>query len=274
MNASSESGAEVWSSIDRKLADLGVPGSLRHDLGEVISGDPFEAALLYGSWARGDADVDSDLDILLVEANANYTTIPDGQVSVARYDTCDVTDLSGTLFGFHLARDGVVLHDPDDWLASVLAAFRPPEQRSIIARVRSLTPVLDVSARDQQLYIEGLTKVGRYLLRSAMYAQALDDGRPCFSVRELADRHRDPYLVAALSSHRGVRPAASIEVFDDLCERLAATIGSLLPNPHWTLHGLIEASWADSRELSNFATLVLAGEGDELPYDELPRVTL
>ncbi len=265
--------SSAWQSIEEKLTGLGVPSTLRAGLRSKAIGS-WRAMLLYGSWARGDADVDSDLDVLLLHANTGYRSIRDAQVSLARYDSRDVSNLSGTLFGFHLVRDGIVLHDPGDQLARALAAIQPPEPGSIIARVRLLTPVLDVSEADRGEYIEGLTKVGRYLLRTAMYARALDEGNPCFSVREIANRNHDAALVAVLSSHEAVRPAASLEVFNDLCGRLAATVGPLGSNPYGTLHGLIEGSWADDRELSNFATLVLAGEEDELPYEELPRVTL
>lgn len=274
MKTKSERSADGPSAIDRKLADLGVPDALRHELGNVVNGRHLEAALLYGSWARGDADVDSDLDVLLFEAIGGHGAVPDGQISLATYDRRQFGELSGTLFGFHLVRDGVILHDTGDQLAHALAAIQRPEQGSVIARVRSFTPVLDVSDADRRQYIEGLTKVGRYLLRTAMYALALDEGRPCFSVRELADRNRDPALVAVLSSHPAVQPAASHEVFQDLRGRLEAVVGTIAPNQYGTLHGLIEGSWESNRELSNFATLALASEGDELPYDELPRVTL
>lgn len=265
--------SSTWQSIDEKLTGLGVPSKLRAGLRSNAIGD-WQAMLLYGSWARGDADVDSDLDVLLLEANTSFRSIRDARVSLARYDSRDVSNLSGTLFGFHLVRDGIVLHDTGGQLARALSAIQPPVPGSIIARVRLLSQVLDVSDADRREYIEGLTKVGRYLLRTAMYAQALDKGRPCFSVREIANHKHDTALVAVLSSHEAVRPAASLEVFHDLCRRLTAAIGPLAPNPFGTLHGLIEGSWADARELSNFATLVLASEEDELPYDELPRVTL
>lgn len=271
--AGTEVPPSCWQSIDEQLTDLGVPSTLRAELRSTAVGN-WQAMLLYGSWARGDADVDSDLDVLLLDANTSNRSIRNAKVSLARYDSHDVSILSGTLFGFHLVRDGIVLHDAGDKLTRALAAIQPPEPGSVIARVRSLAPVLDVSEADRRDYIEGLTKVGRYLLRTAMYAQALDEGRPCFSVREIASRNHDAGLAAVLSSHEAVRPGASLEVFTDLCGRLEAAIGSLAPNLYGTLHGLIEGSWAENRELSNFATLVLAGEEDELPYDELPRVTL
>lgn len=262
-----------WESINEELKGLGVPSTLRAELRSKAIGD-WQAMLLYGSWARGDADVDSDLDVLLLNADTSYRSGRNEQISLAQYSCVDVANLTGTLFGFHLVRDGIILHDTGDQLARALAEILPPAPGSIITRVSSLTPVLDVSESDRREYIEGLTKVARYLLRTAMYAQALDEGRPCFSVREIAIRNYDASLEAVLSSHEAVRPAASPETFDDLRRRLTAALGSLAPNPYGTLHGLIEGSWTDNRELSNFATLILAGEEDALPYDELPRVTL
>ena len=46
----------------------------------------------------------------------------------------------------------------------------------------------------------GLLRQARYLLRSCLYAQAIADGDPCFSVRELAVRRGDPNLARLLAS--------------------------------------------------------------------------
>lgn len=63
----------AWQPIDEKLGSLGVPSTLRGDLRSKAIGN-WQAMLLYGSWARGDADVDSDLDVLLL--NARTPTSP------------------------------------------------------------------------------------------------------------------------------------------------------------------------------------------------------
>ena len=233
----------------------------------------YDGLLLYGSWARGDATDDSDLDALAL----NFIGIqPDrgGRVSLAHYNEVQLRAVSGTLFGYHLVRDGVVLFERGRQLSTLLAAIKAPEPGSVLERVRSLTPVLDVSSGVRSRYIDGLTQVARYLVRSALYAEALDNGEPCFSVREIAERKQDPDLAAVLSSHAAVRPAASTAVFDDLRARLSTVIGPLLHNPYGDLDALIEDAWEANRELSNFATLALSDGTEDLPYDELPKVTL
>ena len=261
-----------WAVIDAALASQEVPSPLRNELREKLAGK-FDGLLLYGSWARGDADNQSDLDTLVLNFRG-VRPARDGRVSVADYDETELGAVTGTLFGFHLVRDGLILIDRAGDLSTILATIQQPAPKAVIERVRSLTPVLDVSKEDRLEYIEGLTQVARYLLRSALYAEALDHGEPCFSVREIAQRKQDAQLATILSSHEAVRPVANLVVFDDLRARLSTAVGPLLPNTYGDLHGLIEGAWESNRELSNFATLALSDGKDELPYDELPRVTL
>lgn len=271
-NFAPAAGSADWQALEAALTARGVPPTLRTELRGRLAGR-YDGLLLYGSWARGDAGVDSDLDVLAL----NYLgTFPreEGRVSLARYTSSELSDMSGTLFGFHLTRDGVILRDRNAQLSRILRTIQSPEPGSVISRIRSLTPVLDVSSEDRSRYIEGLTRVARYLLRSALYAEAIDQGEPSFSVREIAQRKDDPDLVGVLSSHVGVHPPASDAVFEDLRLRLAALIGPLNSNPYGGLHELIEGAWRSDRDLSSFATLALSDDGREHLYEELPKVTL
>lgn len=262
----------IWEIVVSRLTRRGVPSRLIEELRTNAAGE-FRSLLLYGSWARGDADEFSDLDVLAVDHTG---AIPrrGGDVSLSSYSTGELAEATGTLFGHHLSRDGVILYDPDGVLATVLSEIEPPAPGTVHTRIRSLSSVLDVTEVDRTTYLNGLTQVARYLLRSALYAEALDAGSPCYSVREIAARCADPELETILSSHENKRPPASLDVLDDLTSRLRQAVGDLAANPFGSLHGLIEGTWAENRELSNFATLCLPRDGDDLPYDELPKVVL
>ncbi len=270
-NVSGPSQSE-WGAITAVLGRLGVPADLQAELQEKLAGT-FDGILVYGSWARGDANDASDLDVLALNFNG-LVPKAQGAVKLVLYQEDQLTKASGTLFGYHLVRDGRVLVERNAALSTILAAIQPPQPAEVLDRIRSLTPVLDVGGRDEEQYIDGLTRVARYLLRSALYAEALDGGQPCFSVREIAERKGDPALAVILSSHATVHPRSTPDVLSNLRHRLRELIGPLRRNKFKTLHGLIEGAWETDRDLSNFATLILAREDDELPYDELPKVVL
>lgn len=261
-----------WTHISARLEELQVPAGLRSELRSKLSGSCL-GLLLYGSWARGDADERSDLDVLALDFTGPRPS-RGGRVSLSLYEEAELQAASGTLFGHHLVRDGLVLFDPEDRLANVLALIKPPVPGQVLARVQEFSAVLDVPDSDRDEYLEGLTKVARYLLRSALYAKALAQGAACFSVREIAAREADPDLATVLSSHRSVQPAATAAVLRELCRRLEDVAGPLQDNPYGDLHSLIECAWQDDRDLSNFATLILGDEDDDLPYSDLPKVLL
>lgn len=256
--------------LDEKLRDLGIPQAVRQ---RAVKSIPRAiGVLIYGSWARGQAHAKSDVDLLVLHG-ASYVSRQDETLSISHYTPDQLRQADGTLFGMHLARDGIILHDSDNTLRSILGSFEPPDADRLLERVHHLAAVLDVGADDRARYLAGLCKVARYLLRTAIYATALRMGRPCFSLNDLAVLFSQPELPMILSSHDGIYAPPTAGVLEDLRRRLEALLGRLPVNSFGSLQALVVGGLGNDSELSNLATLAIAEDG-ELPYEELPKVIL
>jgi hypothetical protein len=254
-----------------KLRELEVPDALIDEAWTIVNGSAL-GVLLYGSWARRDAGTLSDLDLLLL-SDVRSGTRTSGKVSVTFYSSVQLREAHRTLYGMHLARDGIILHDSVGELAGILSTFSPPDPDDLLRRVREFGVILDVTGDDRLRYLPGLAQVARYLLRTATYALALRAGDPCFSVEELAARFHQPELATLLSSHPGVYPEPTLEVLADLTGRLTSAVGPLPANAHGLLHALIVATSIADPDVSHLATFAL-GSDESLPYSEIPKVVL
>jgi hypothetical protein len=228
------------------------------------------AILLYGSYARGDQESGSDVDLLVVAERPGGSRKL-GIANVATYTPAQLASARGSLFGMHLARDGRVLHDSDHLVAGLLSSMGEPDPAVLFRRIRHLGAVLDGDPSD---HLGGRIRVARYLLRTAVYVAALADGEPCFSVRELAVRAREPALVRILASDPDSAPVPSPAVLDDLLARLGDIVGPIASDPYRGLRNLIVAEWFDDPARASLGVLVLAGDQDELDYTALAKVIL
>lgn len=264
------------------MEKLAIMGALkRHSMApdiaqSVISALPDHAigVLLYGSYARTDFTPDSDVDLLLLRSRP-AGTIESDRISVSTYTPTQLASAAGTLFGMHLARDGVVLHDTQGQLRSLLAKMGEPVPQELFSRIRHLAAVLDVAEHDEDKYIAGLTRVARYLLRTAIYVSAIDQGEPCFSVRELAVRFNDPDLLTMLSANPAVSGPPSVGGVTELRQRLKDVVGPLVTNSHGALRNLVVAEWYEDPDRATLGTLALTRDNDSVfDYAALPKVLL
>lgn len=251
------------------LLMLGVPAGILVDVPDLPANA--RGLLVFGSQARGDAVVGSDLDLLaLVDRPLPSTYV--GDVAVSYYTLDQLETGIGTLFGAHLHRDSRILWDPDGLLTTAIQAMGEVDTNRLLRRAARMSELFTTPERDLPKYLPGLLREARYLLRSCLYAQAIADGLPCFSVRELAARHGDPSLAHLLASRQAGEESA--EELNDCLNRLRRIIGDFPPSTNGSLEATIVNEWERPGDLLSMAFLALGITGQGSDYAEVEKILL
>lgn len=215
--------------------------------------------MLYGSHARGSNVPESDIDVLeLVAENPRPYSI--GDINVTQYTPAHLGAMAqrGSLFVLHLLTDGVTITDNSGVLQTALDQYRRPASYAPIWRQLSVAAgAVNPEAPDAARYAHGLSRLGLYTLRTAVYILAIEDGNPCFDVDAAAARLDLPGLVRVLKWRR--RTDFSLPDVGTLSMLLSAVI----PSPVRT-EGRSTVAYAvahsNSPDLAALFTTVL-GEG-------------
>lgn len=255
--------------VKARLAEVGLSPPLVAEVPELPASS--SALLIYGSQARGDAIESSDVDLLAVVAEPTGP-VANGAVNLTCYTPAQLATANGTLFGAHLARDGRILADPNDELCRALRGMEPVDTDRLFARARELTAVFSNLDVDLPQYGVGLLRQARYLLRSCLYAAAIRDGDPCFSVREIAERAGDEELVELLSSRD--QPSSAQDVLHEILARLELLLGGLNRSEHESLEAIVVNLWGSSSDVLSMAFLAVCGNDEGGDYAEVERILL
>jgi predicted nucleotidyltransferase len=159
-----------------------------NEMRRLLSANPIiQGAALYGSAARGDLEVHSDVDLLLVcpatQKLVAYNYVRDAlassleRLSLTVYSERELRFLqsAGSLFLLHLSREAILLLDKNDFLRPLLADFRPKESyrtdfQTSLRLIDPLRMVVESAPNDihRLSYIYSLFRVfGVYLLAEA-----------------------------------------------------------------------------------------------------------
>lgn len=251
------------------LLAIGVSQSLLRDFPELPR--DVEGLLVYGSQARGDAITGSDLDVMALVTTPR-TSAYSGDVHVSYYTGEQLSTGIGTLFGAHLKRDAKVVWDLHGRLGHAVEEMGDVDTDRLLARAWGMSELFTSPERDLPKYLLGLLREARYLLRSCLYAQAIANGDPCFSVRELAIRHGDQLLTTLLASRPQGR--ATVDDLNDCLFRLRAIVGEFPPSRHGSLEATIVNDWARPSDLLSMAFMALGTTGNGSDYAEVKKILL
>lgn len=227
--------------------------------------------MIYGSVARGDSVEYSDVDVLAL-SESTHSAVSRFDVNVSYYKPEALRSGIGSLFGYHLQRDGMVLWEKDHSLTEVLSQLGPVDPQSLLERIRQLTSLLTTSEYDLPMYSSGLLREARYLLRSALYARRIMEGAPCFSVREIAAFYGDPDLEILLSSH-GNSVGDECD-YNQCLRRLHDLFGEFPESKHGSLEATIVNEWGQHSDLLSMAMIAITGPSELSDYAEVEKIIL
>jgi hypothetical protein len=251
------------------LLAMGISASVLDQFPE-LPGD-VEGLLIYGSQARGDAVPGSDLDVLALATGSRAST-NSGDVNVSYYTREQLSSGIGTLFGAHLKRDAKIVWDNDGHLTHAVQRMGEVDTGRLLARAQDMSQLFTNPMRDLPRYLRGLLRQARYLLRSCLYAQAIADGNPCFSVRELALRHRAPQLASLLASRQPDEPNRAD--YEECLLRLGSIIGEFTSSEHGSLEATIVNEWGHPSDVLSMAFMALGATGKGSDYAEVEKILL
>jgi hypothetical protein len=255
--------------VSGALAALGVPDAIIADVPAFP--DTVTGILVYGSRARGDALATSDLDLLAL-VPTRLPSVNAGLVSIGFYTAAQLLTGISSLFGAHLKRDAVILQDEDGRLAQLLEQMGEVDTTRLLTRVRAMCELFTAPDKDLPKYLPGLLREARYLLRSSLYALAIAEGRPCFSVRELALRHNDPTLAQLLASRHEDGP--EIADYMSCQKRLRQLVGDFPISRHGSLEATVVNEWGTQGDLLSMAFMALGSSGGGSDYAEVEKILL
>ena len=197
------------------------------------------AIFLYGSYARGDADDTSDVDVLQVtlDHTAPYAV---GSLNVTCYTFHQLLRLArtGGLFARHLVEEALPLFDPEDLLGTLKSAYVAPETyHGVRKEACGCAPLLDVDESEFNENPQGLSSLVSYLVRTYLYATAFDQGARSFAMQhvlELLGQRKAKVILSSVRQHDYSAFVSARKLFEELtgatCHRAEGSLEAFIVN--------------------------------------------
>jgi hypothetical protein len=222
--------------------------------------------MIFGSFARGDASEDSDIDVLVLAPRRSKPT-KRGRVNVSTYDESTLREMAerGSLFVLHLRNEGRILRDDKGTLSRCLDSYRPPETYDQLrATLRQVANLLDVDEIAYAARWNEYNELALFVLRTLLYAQFAEDGAPVFSLQTIRQRVQrkgldGAFALKASSGPRFEQFAVARSLVEDL-------VGSKARNAFGTIEALITNTGLENPSVLEFGLRLLGRRTSAFGY--------
>lgn len=145
--------------------------------------------LLYGSRARGDHDVDSDIDLTAITAGDTAEAVTIAQITTMAHplDEALRAARSGSLFAFHLVSEGKVLFESAPVFGRIQRAFRFRDDYTPVIRMCSDAGWFLLHHREKATDARKFNQAVAWCTREMLIARAATERSPVFSADALAE---------------------------------------------------------------------------------------
>ncbi len=163
------------------------------DLNDIDSIKPFikgkySTLLLFGSYSRGDNNIDSDIDILQITDNY-FPSYSINHYNISVYTLSQLINMAeeGSLFILHLINEAKVIYGDEKIIFLLRTKFRAPANYSAYRNELILTAdVLDIDVNTYNKNWKGFNNLLSYLFRSYLYSLLFDENKIVFSINSIA----------------------------------------------------------------------------------------
>jgi predicted nucleotidyltransferase len=230
----------------------------------------YDAVMLFGSVARGDAESGSDVDVLVLSEQpaALRERVP---LSVTSYSPLHLEMMArhGSLFVLHLRSEGRVLVDRHRKLEEILRLWVQPDYDRMREGIRAATALLDVNP--ECFRNERSLQIAIFLLRSVLYLDCARKGAPTFGMRavsHLLDDARIANFFGTMRRKLGDERIAALRL-SQAKVLLADRLDGLARNPFGTLEALA-VSWHHQYPMASHLAVQLLTDGRGIDYGNAP----
>lgn len=165
--------------------------------------EPSNTVVLFGSAARGDNNETSDVDILVLKDSGYPQSIKKENIEIQVHTKSTMLQkaINGDLFALHIAMDGVVLSDPNNFFISFKEACRLKEDYREERREAFILGGYILSSWSDFKRVSFLNKRIAWCVRTILISLAVEERRLIFSPLGLQE-YAKPFDVEGLLNLR------------------------------------------------------------------------